>query len=257
VVNQGGAPGLFLRISDAPRDFLRAHAVQKGWNSAVRDYALALAREPSTRAPGVFSDGGVALAELGRWKEAAIAFNRLIEFAPANYWGYHDLFHVSLALGDREAYRRAYKQALERFGTNTDPGISRNLVPLAILTPDTMESKTAYDDLLRRARTMIDTKNVDWRSLSLYGSLLYRAGQSQSAVNFLNRSMRDPKNHGSALDYVFMAMAAHRLKQAGDETALKRAVELANNPSLDWTERVALRALIKEAETELKAPKAR
>jgi hypothetical protein len=51
-------------------------------------------------------------------------------------------------------------------------------------------------------------------------------------------------------------MAAHRLRQAGEESALKRAIELANNPSLPWDERLALRTLIKEAEAALKIPPA-
>lgn len=257
VVNQGGGHGLFLRISGAPQDFLRVHNARKEWDAAARDYDQALTWEPSIRNGSFFADAGTALGELGRWKDAAAAFQRAQEFAPEDYWSYYNLLHACLGQGDLTSYRRVYQETIAKFDAKTDPGMSNNLAWLAALIPSAVEPRSRYDELLRRAKRIIDTKQAGYFYLNTYGALLYRAGQYPSAVNFLNRSIRDPKNPGSALDYVLLAMATHRLKQGDAQSALKRAGELATRGAPSWDKRVELRALLAEAKAELKQPPAR
>ena len=124
---------------------------------------------------------------------------------------------------------------------------------LAALIPDAVETKSGYEEVLRRARKLIDTKNRGSTELRTYGVLLYRAGQHQGAIGFLNRSIRDTNSKGAAFDYLFLAMASHRLGQSGDRAALKRATELAQNAPSSWEERVQLKALMDEAGRELDA----
>ncbi len=254
VVNQGGGHGLFLRISRAPQDFLRVHIARKDWDDAARDFDQALTQEPSIRNARFFADGGNALAELGRWKDATRAFERALELEPENYWSYFNLLNAHLAQGDLASYRRVYQQVIAKFEAKTDPGMSNNLAWLAALLPDVVEPRSRYDELLRRAKKIVDTKQVAWYYLNTFGALLYRAGQYRSAVNFLNRSIRDPKNPGSAVDYLFLAMATHRLKQGDARAALKRARELAAREPATWDQRALFRTLLAEANAELKQP---
>jgi len=251
VFNEGGPHQFFLRISEAPADFLRVHVGRKEWQSAVRDYASELIRDPSLRDGSFFGEGGTAFAELGQWKDATTAFQRALAVSPENYWAYYNRLHAYLAVGDLASYRRVYQQVIARFGAKTDLGMSNNLAWLAALVPDAVEKSTRYDELVRRARTIVDAKNTPWTYLNTFGALLYRAGKYDSAVKFLNRSIQHPKNSGSVFDYVFLAMAAHRLRQADAQNALTKANELALVGSLPWNERVEVRALLAEAELKL------
>jgi len=254
VVNQGGGHGLFLKISTAPGDFLRVAVARKKWDDAARDYAAALASEPTMRNGRYFAAGGAAFAELGRWKEAGAAFERALEAAPENYWSYSNLLHTLLGQGDRASYSRVYQRLIEKFGAKTDPGMSNNLAWLAVLSAGAVEPPSRYSELLSRGRKFIDTKNAGLYRITTYGALLYRAGQYQGAINFLNRSIRDQKNGGSAVEHVFLAMAMRRLKREDAPAALKRASELAARDSASWDKRVELRSLLAEAAAELKPP---
>ena len=100
VFNQGGGHGLFLRISDSPRDLLRVRVGRRQWDDAIRDYEAAFTSEPSVRNPSFFADGGTAFAELGRWKDSAKAFERTVEFSPADFAPRFKLMHAYLALGE-------------------------------------------------------------------------------------------------------------------------------------------------------------
>ncbi len=257
VVNEGGLHRFFLRISDAPADFLRAHVGRKEWQSAIRDYSSELLRDPSLRDPSVFSQGGVAFAELGQWKEATIAFKRCVDLTSGSYWARHDLLISYLAEGDLASYRRLCRETIETLGKKPDALLANNLAWLAALIPDAVATRHDYDELLLLARKVVDTKDAPWIYLNTFGALLYRAGKYESAVNFLNRSIRNPKNEGSAFDYVFLAMAAHRLRHPDDRKALKRATELAGKPSPSWNNRAELRVLLDEAKRELELPPAR
>jgi len=254
VVNQGGSHGLFLRISEAPQDFLLAHLARKEWDNAARDYKRALGGEPSIRDGRFFAGGGTAFAELGRWNDATPALQRALEFAPEDFWSYYNLLHSCMAQGDSASYRRVYQQVVARFEGKTDPGMLSNLAWLGALIPGAVEPKSRYAELVRRAKKITDTKQAAASYLSTYGALLYRAGQYPSAVNFLTRSIRDPKNTASALDYAFLAMATNRLKQGDAQGALRRARELASRPVPSWEKRVELKALLAEAEADLRQP---
>jgi tetratricopeptide (TPR) repeat protein/tRNA A-37 threonylcarbamoyl transferase component Bud32 len=257
VVNQGQAHGLFLRIGSEPRDFLRVHVAGNKWEDAARDYDEALAREPSISLSRFFIDGGKACAELGRWKDATTAFERALEVEPENYSTYDNLLHACLAEGDLAKYRQVYQQACARFEAKTELAMINNLAWLAALVPRAVESKSRDDHFLRRAKTLIDTKEPPSSYLSTYGALLYRAGQLKAAINFLTRSVRDPADINLGTDCAFLAMARHRLKQGDAKAALERARELASRRLASWHMRTELRALLAEAETELKPPAVR
>jgi len=127
--------------------------------------------------------------------------------------------------------------------------------PMSVV--EAVQSTSRYDELVRRARKIVDAKDAPSSYLNTFGALLYRAGKYESAVNFLNRSIRNSKNDGSALDYVFLALATHRLRRGDAQNALKRARELALRASPPWHERIEVKALLAEAQAELKLTPAR
>ena len=111
-----------------------------------------------------------------------------------------------------------------------------------------------YGAIMPLADKIVAGRNVPWERMNTYGALLYRARRYQGAISFLTQSIAGQKGKGSDVNWVFLAMARHRLKQAGDTEALKRAEELANDPGFDWIRRVQIRALLKEARMELGLP---
>jgi hypothetical protein len=112
-----------------------------------------------------------------------------------------------------------------------------------------------YTRIVEIDRKVMNTRAGDnWTFRDTYGAILYRSGQYKLAIANLERSIKDRKGKGSALDWAFMAMARHRLRQAGTREALEQARILSNNATADWGARVETSALLEEAKKELDVP---
>ncbi len=85
VVNATGDHSLNLVISEAPADFARTRVHFKRWGEAIEDYKQALIRDPSTLDAALFWNGGTALAEVGRHKDALAAWNAPLRTRPGGH----------------------------------------------------------------------------------------------------------------------------------------------------------------------------
>jgi uncharacterized protein HemY len=82
--------------------------------------------------------------------------------------------------------------------------------------------------------SLLNRKDAGFVYFNTYGALLYRAGRYSGAVTFLNKAIEDQKGQGNAFDWVFLAMALHRLGQPGDRAAFDRARILAKQTTDPW-----------------------
>jgi tetratricopeptide (TPR) repeat protein len=236
VVNRKGEHFLNLMISQAPADYLRAHVhLVRRWKEAVEDYRRARARDPSSLDVNLYRDGGTALAETGRWKEAADAWQRAHEL-DRRHPGVTRLAAVAhLAAEDLEAFRRIAAE-METWRNR----VARQTIAMA---PDPLKD---YAGLLRYGPA------GDADDVAAYGALLYRARRYDGAARYLRRAIQARKGKGSASDWAFLAMALHHSKQQPEALqALAMAKELNKQPAPTWDQRVEIEHLLKEAELEL------
>jgi serine/threonine protein kinase/tetratricopeptide (TPR) repeat protein len=253
VLNGKGPWNFQLLISDGLADFVRAYAGQKKWQEAAAAYQKAVAADPAIGDAKVHTIAGTTFAELGRFKDAAAAFSRAMNLEPDNSGLKVQLLHCYLALAEYAPYQAIIAKMFAGVGKNSDPKTINDLSWYAALIPAAFPNGN-YGAIMPLADKIVAGRNVSWQRINTYGALLYRARHYQGAITYLNQSIAAQKGKGSDVDWVFMAMALHRLKQPGDTDALKKAAALANDPGFGWIRRVQIRALLKEARMELELP---
>jgi WD40 repeat protein/tRNA A-37 threonylcarbamoyl transferase component Bud32 len=197
-----------------------------------------------------------AQAMLGNWAEAT----RLSEAAvqsetvwPPLAW-YH-LALLRLRQGDREGYRRACREMIERWGRLRDPALDQLVARACVLGPDDLPvQQAAYEAL--KASTFSPP------SRGLFGALNYRLGAYERAASRLEVQAqptvqkRRPFLSGGPNDLWFLAMLQHR---RGKSDEARKAMDQARQaeeqcwPML-WFEEVELQLLRREAEALLKEP---
>jgi WD40 repeat protein len=250
VVNTVQEHELYLRISDKPWDFLYAHVERESWEGATKDYARALAEDPGILDTWFHHRGASSLARTRRWKEAIPAYRRSIDLNPGFFWNWYDLAKCELTLNDLPSYRRTCRAMVEKFAGTKNPADANNVAWVAAWAPDALPD---YRKVLNMMKPLINAKNAWWGNLNTYGAVLYRDGQYQGAISYLKQSIEAQKGKGSAADWVFIAMARHRLRQPGDKDALARAKALAGTTSHSWNQ-IEIDHLLEEARQELALP---
>jgi serine/threonine protein kinase/tetratricopeptide (TPR) repeat protein len=221
------------------------------WQQAVDAYTKAIARDPANRSADFHQVGGRACAELGRWKQAAAALERSVALDPGDFEKQALLAHCYLALNDRPPFRRLCEAAVKQHRAG-DLARRNSVAWQAALMPDALGN---YADVLDFMKFALD-RRLPRRSVFLraYGALAYRAGRYEDAANYLKQGIDLQLLKGNALDWVFMAMARHRLKLATDKDALRQAVSKANDPDFNWQTRLEIQTLLEEARRELGLP---
>jgi WD40 repeat protein/Flp pilus assembly protein TadD len=216
---------------------------------AARAFSAAIAREPWY---GPAWEGrGHALAATGAWDRAANDFDKVIALGPGAPRLWYQLALTRLGMGDPESYRRACKGMVERFaGTNE---VAAQLTAwTCVLAPDSLIEPALLVDLAGRALAQSPQQH---RFLLTHGAALYRAGRFPEAVAKLNKAASAWKGEGSAWDWLFLAMAHHRL---GDTEQARRHLDKAvrridrateaGSAALQWSERLEFSLLRREAE---------
>lgn len=100
---------------------------------------MALAREES---PQELINQGIALMNQAEWAAARSVFDKVIEIAPGNEWGWANRAVVNANLGDREASERDVAKALEISPRNHVPHHARGL--LALRRGDNADAVAAF-----------------------------------------------------------------------------------------------------------------
>ena len=250
VVNDVSDYLVYLRFSDAPGDFYRAYLAAKQWDLAAEAYKQALARDPSDGDRRMYEFASEAYGGGGRWKEAVAAFERLVALDPQSEVAMDRLLRCYLAVNDLPSYRRLCPRLIEKHIKDDNLTLRNNAIWLATLIPDALPG---YREVLASGSSLMNRKDAGFVYFNTYGALLYRAERYPGAVTYLNKSIEAQKGQGNAFDWVFLAMALHRLGQPGDRAAFDRAKALASQYTGVWW-RVELDALLEEARQELALP---
>jgi tetratricopeptide (TPR) repeat protein len=231
--------------------------------------------DPAARARGY--------EELRRWPEAEAAFIEAIRARPLNItvWSERGRFYLArsqpekaaanfreavlhkpnvrnvhyfltlslLAAGDAHGLQRAISDLLDRFGSTTSAETSNSVAWDWVLAPGSVaDSETP----VRLADAALKGFPPQQKALVLntLGAALYRAGRFEDSIRRLEEGVRLRNGQSEPQDWVFLAMAHHRL---GHRDEARRWLDRFQNyqPSPDvsqfWTE-LEIRLLRSEAE---------
>jgi WD40 repeat protein/serine/threonine protein kinase/tetratricopeptide (TPR) repeat protein len=156
-----------------------------------------------------------AAAARRRWERAAALYGKAAERGklPLDVWLRYAL--VALQAGDRAAYRRTCARLVKGAGQTTSVAVANTAAWVCAVGPGGLDDYTRPVALAEYA-----VKKVPVRAkhgvLNTLGAVLYRAGRYQEAVKRLTEGIAAEKGNGLIQDWVFLAMAHHRLGQAGE-----------------------------------------
>jgi tetratricopeptide (TPR) repeat protein len=215
---------------------------------------------------------------LGQEKEGAADLARALQSDEKDYFTQWWSARASLAVGDRDGYRRACALLLKHFDPRQQPQNIPEAVRTAMLIPD------AVPDLGPALKLVLGVRSADNYTLTTQGGLL-RAGQTEEAVTRLQQAVGRRQAGEVPVADLLLAVAQHKqgktaearrtLDQARlvlDQSSLRQAVGLVGGaaagpvhaaataatvgkePRWDWQTALEVRVLRREAETLIDPP---
>jgi len=185
----------------------------------------------------------------GQWEKAATAYTQAAERGPCSPVAWHHHALVRLKLDDREGYRKlcaTFLERLDRTSPKPNLGVAINVAWVCALGPDAVGD---YARLVALAELVVSEAPdpVKHALLNTLGAILYRAGQYKEAVARLNEGIALDKGEASMQDFLFLAMAQHRLGETGEaRKTLARIVPPRPDQGQPW-ENLELELLGREA----------
>jgi serine/threonine protein kinase/WD40 repeat protein len=160
----------------------------------------------------------------GRWDQALAAYTRALDLGADDpvVWGRQ--LTLRLRAGDPAGYRSGCKALLARFGQDRRPGMVQPAAWACALGPD---APADWSALVRSVDEAVARFPKDAELRTTLGAVLFRAGRFRQAIRNLEESIRLNRYGGNAYDWLFLAMARHRL---GDHAAARAALATAR----DW-----------------------
>jgi WD40 repeat protein/tetratricopeptide (TPR) repeat protein len=207
------------------------YTTTRQWEKAVADYSKALELQPNLL-PALAARAD-AHAQLEHWDKAADDYTQLVARAPGNPVLWHRLALLRLQLGDAAGYRATCANLGRRFTQFPNAELANTVAWTFALAPDALPDLSGVVQLSLAAVNatewdthMAGTKMA--RDAMLFrntlGAVYYRAGQFEHAVANLGRAVADRQQTGTPADWLFLAMAHHRLGHAEQaKTWLDRA----------------------------------
>jgi tetratricopeptide (TPR) repeat protein len=209
-----------------------------------------------------FARRGLAHDQLGRPNDAATDYANALGLGKG--LDLSGRLRLQLRLGDLPGYRESCRIQLEQLArdqdgreSNADLSATNNASYDCALGPDAV---TDFARVVRLAEGTVE-KNPHPSFLNTLGAVLYRSGRFREAIRQLNRSREHyPESDGIPQDWLFLAMAHHRLgeKKAArkwlerasgwvDQSPLRRSQGPAIEPPASWKVRLELQILLREA----------
>lgn len=259
----------------------RSYAATRVWDRAIADCMAVLALEPKSalayRIRGDAQAGkketGLAISDFtaglkidprwgrlqaarGRlhaanraWKAASADFTKAIENGDdSELTGFQHAL-TSLAIKDLAAYKKACAALLERHGTSAKSYTMNEVCWTCLLGPDAIQGS---DRLVRMAEQALEGNPGSYNLLNTLGCALYRAGRYDAAIQRLNEAIRVQGKDGAPIDWIFLAMAHHKLgkkAEAGKWLAKAAAgiTEAEKDAKLPWSTLLESQLLLQEA----------
>jgi Flp pilus assembly protein TadD len=235
--------------------------------------------QPSPSVALLLRHGRLCLA-CDQEKEAAAAFARAVQrddkATAALVWH----AHACLVTSDRDGYRRACAALLKHFDVQKDPGKATAVARTVLLTPDAVADPAA-------ALKLLPPNQHDAFTQVTRGGLLLRAGKPAEGVAELQRAVTQRRAHEAPVAELLLAIALHKQGKTDEarraldrarfvldwEPSVRQAVGMLGDtatgpwqvaaslavatrkeePRWDWTTRLEVRLLRREAEEALKA----
>jgi WD40 repeat protein/class 3 adenylate cyclase len=193
--------------------------------------------------------GSALRARNEQWDASAEELRRVVESDPNNLSARCLRILTLAAAGDRAQVRLNCDELLRRFGDATEPAQAASIAWHCALAPDAISDVEAP---IRLAMTALAgcPEGAKSEVLNTLGAALYRAGRYEAAIRRLNESIRTRGGASVPKQFVFLAMAHHRLGHRGE--ARRWLDRLENDQPKEgfeflWDE-VELRILRREAE---------
>jgi tetratricopeptide (TPR) repeat protein len=143
------------------------------------------------------------------WAQAADCYARALKLSPTDnghFW--FEYAAVLLLSGDRRGYARTCARMVERCGP-AEGLRAYHVARACTLAPDSVADGAQPG---RLAAAELKSFDQQFWSLTEQGALHYRAGRFQQAVSLFEQSVRaDPKPGGAVLNWLWLALAQHRL----------------------------------------------
>jgi WD40 repeat protein/tetratricopeptide (TPR) repeat protein len=220
---------------------------RKQWDAAEAAFDEAMRARPFNLA--IVVERGELYAKRALWSKAAAYYattaKQYPDVAPLHYRHVLSL----LALGDEAGLREACSDLLDHFGTSTNHHIANKVAWDCLLAPGAVANRAAPVRLAEFA--VNDAPEAEKpNSLNTLGAALYRAGRFEEAIRRLQEGIRKRGGESLPRDWVFLAMAHHRL---GHDTEARRWLDRLRahrpneNPDAFWTE-LEIRLLRSEVE---------
>jgi WD40 repeat protein/serine/threonine protein kinase len=226
------------------------------WTAALFHFekALALGDKEET----LWQERGDAYANLGMWKSALEDFQKQLA-------GHDQLelarkkAYILLAEGQEQEYRRLVAKLLKEYAGTVETTVANLVAWQCALLSEGVGDWRPVEELAKRAA---ESKISDGNYLNTYGAVLYRAGRHQEAIQTLTSSIKNNGPEGDVTDWIFLAMAHHRLGHADEANKwLAKAVRWCeshreNLAKDDWIRRLEVERLRSEAEKLIKGKSA-
>jgi serine/threonine protein kinase/WD40 repeat protein/Flp pilus assembly protein TadD len=216
---------------------------------AVADFDEAIRRGAE---PGIIVRAAIRAAESGDWKRSAALFNGLARNPALSTQGRYVQAVANLKAGDAAGYRAACAGIATRL-----PPVGPKLVPAEANTAamafalgpnatDDWAKPLAWIDHALARLDAAEKANPDNKDdlrrarhafLNTRGAVLFRAGRFEEAAKVLREGMNLHPDGGEFHDWLFLALAEHRLghADAATEAAAKaRAVQARSKPGTVW-----------------------
>jgi tetratricopeptide (TPR) repeat protein len=142
---------------------------------------------------------------------------------------------------------------VQRYGQSTSPEEANTVGDCCAVGPAALAE---FQPAIRAARLAVEDSPEKCNWHNTLGAILYRAKQNAAAIEELKESVRLNPVGGSSFDFLFLAMAHHRLGKGIEARSWldKAAQAHAKQSPTFWTDRLEWQLLHREAEALLKEP---